>query len=101
MITKLKKEGVSLGSLFTTKGLAVIGFLLMFLVFLLNSRLCTVYDVDPLLAVGDGAVLGEDAREVGLFEKVCKLRKGVATNLVVAFLVITVIRQVMIRMPRR
>lgn len=101
MITKLKKEGISLGSLFTTKGLAVIGFLLMLFVFLLNSRLCTVYDVDPLLAVGDDKILGDDNREEGIIEKVCRLRKGVATNLVVAFLVITVIRQVMIRMPRR
>lgn len=100
-MTKIKKEGIQLSSLFSTKGLAIVGFLLMFFVFLLNSRLCSGYDPDPLLVLGDGAQMGEDNREIGLLEKVCRLRKGVITNLIVAFLVITVIRQVMIRMPRR
>lgn len=101
MITKIKREGIQLSSLFSTKGLAIVGFLLMFFVFLLNSRLCSGYESpDPLL--GDGTVMmmmGED--QIGVLEKVCRLKKGVVTNLVVAFLVITVIRQVMIRMPRR
>jgi hypothetical protein len=40
VLTAIKREGLNLKGLFTQKGLAVIAFLMMLFVFVINSRLC-------------------------------------------------------------
>ena len=46
--------------LFSTKGLAVIGFLMVFFVFLLNSRLCIDYEENPSNLIGKTRMIDED-----------------------------------------
>lgn len=40
----------------------------------------------------------ERVPDEGLLEKMCRLKSSVATNMIVAFLVLTVVRQVMAKM---
>ena len=90
-------------SLFTTKGLAVIGFLLVFFVFLLNSRICSGYEEEPAVSIGEAQprMIDDDEAPRGIIETVCRVKRSVGTSLVIAFLVLTVIRQVMVRMTGR
>ena len=40
VLTTIKREGISLKEIFSVKGLAVLAFLAMVLMFIVNSRLC-------------------------------------------------------------
>lgn len=75
-------------------------------VFLVNSRWCTesaeTYSRLEEENVARYTAEGRDFyAEESYGDKMCRLKSGVVTNLVVAFLFLTIARQIMIRMPKR
>lgn len=113
ILTNIKREGISLREIFSPKGLAVLAFLATLTLFIINSRFCPE-DSDYYKKKDEAYLLRENAGGASTIEgetllaregetwvdSVCRLKSSVVTNLVVAFLFLTVIRQVMIRTQR-
>lgn len=83
-------------SLFTQKGLAVVAFLCVLVIFLINSNYVCPDDSEPtkLNIKEDGSVVRDinEVKNETWLEKVCNVKKSMVTNLLVIFLVITVVR---------
>lgn len=92
-----------LAGLFSQKGLALLAFLLIFFVFILNTSLCpeakmkkyktTTGSLEDKLIPGEEDIHENDS----LIDQMCRLKSSLTTNVVVVFLVLTVVRQVMIK----
>lgn len=89
---------------FSQKGLAVLAFMLILFVFMLNTRmLCGDIKPEPIEKAIQEARDRENGIEVPAVEnetmigKICRLKSHMSTNIIVAFLVLTVVRQVMLR----
>ena len=90
-----------LGALFSQKGIAILAFLMIFFVFILNTSLCPESKMKKNAALIEEKLIPGEEEYVdpneGIVMKMCRMKNHLTTNVAVAFLVLTVIRQVMIR----
>jgi hypothetical protein len=103
VFSSLKIKRLSdIAGLFSTKGLAVLAFLMIFFVFALNTSLCPdsrMKKLKPTETLIPGEVEDNLApHDDSMLDKVCRLKNSLTMNVTVAFLVLTVVRQVMVRL---
>ncbi len=114
MITSSLRD-LSFKSLYSGAGLAVLAFFCILLVFLLPRRICGddnpangqmgEHDIGRIDGISRGDVLIDPSEhsnsEGGIIDWVCKQKASMMLNLGVAFLVLTVIRQFVIRIQAK
>lgn len=105
MFSSLKISSLSdLSGLLSQKGIAVIAFFLIFFVFVLNTSLCPgdpKGSKNPQM-IEEKLIPGEEElpKNEGMIETMCRMKSSLTANFAVAFIVLTVVRQVMIRIQK-
>ncbi len=82
--------------------MAVLAFIMILFVFMLNTSICPDKKKESVVLIDGEPEIGRTIHDSinhneTTIEKICRLKNSLTANVIVAFLVLTVIRQVMMR----
>jgi hypothetical protein len=93
-------KGLSFKSIFSLEALAILGFILLFALVVMNNKVCDGYDdtiTEQIKKENLDNVLVDRVDDGGIIGSFCRYKSHFVMNLGVAFLAITVIRNVLSR----